>query len=159
MNNISKAGDRASPASFCLADIASAGSVFPEHVLDYLGVGGLRQRQFQQYARLLWVEVVAGDPVVFVVRLFAVASDDAGADARGADDDDPRLAGGVERIDHLLRDGTVAGTGVNDAFGAGLDEGVESDRIFVVISVDDVDLREGIETADVELGVRGVETG
>ena len=43
---------------------------------------------------------------------------------------------------------------MNNAFGAGPDEGIESDRIFVGIAVDDVDLREGIETGDVKLGVR-----
>ena len=91
--------------------VGGTDSVLVEVVLKLLHVAGLGQAEHEEDARLLGVQLHAGDEPELVVVDLDVAVDDAGGSARAAHDGHALLGGAFERSDAGVRRISVTDTG------------------------------------------------
>ncbi len=121
-----------------------------EVLLDFLPVGGLRQGELQEAAGLLRIQFAGGDPVLGLVVRFSVLRGGARRNSGGANNDGTVLRGLFKNRPDGLVDVAVADAGVHDALVAGLDERFSLEAFHAGVVVDNADLREFLQTRDVE---------
>ena len=106
--------------------------VLGEHFLDLLRIVGLCQSQLQEQAGFLRIQRIAVQEAflgVLIVR--SRGCDDTAANAAGANHHHAFLHSVDQTHFSVLVDGTVAGTGRDDTFGAGLHSGVNQDGVVI----------------------------
>ena len=125
-------------------------SIFVEHCLDGLRIMCLGQRQLEQDTCFLRVQRVTVDEMLIDVGLFS-RDNGSRTDTRTADDDDSLLGSLGKCCFICFVDRAIARARVDDALCACSDSRIDERSVGTSRAVDDIDLRQRGQLADIEL--------